>query len=48
MKKIINGIIISLLALLCSCNENVEEEKIVKGNKQLTIYVASDLHLLSN
>ena len=48
MKKIINGIIISLLALLCSCNENIEEEKIVKGNKQLTIYVASDLHLLSN
>lgn len=48
MKKVINGIILSLLTFLCSCNENVVIDPIIKGDKQLTIYVASDLHLLSN
>lgn len=36
-----------LASFLCSCNTPSDQPSITKENKQLTIYVASDLHLLA-
>lgn len=46
----INKVITCLLfsSLLIGCNENIEEITIEKINHELSIYIASDLHLYSN